>query len=77
MSKSNSPKMSYPKGNNGTFAFNTNSASRGYGSKAQTDRATRKNAWANKNQDKLLTPDELVAENKRREQEALKARLGR
>ena len=54
-----------------------NSTGRGYGSKRQDRRADAKTEWANKNPDKLLSPEELVAENKRREQEAIQARFQR
>ena len=77
MSKKKKPKMSYPKGTGGSFAYNTNSLSFGYGSKKQDERAGRKTKWATKNPDKLLSADALVAENKRREQEAIKARFQR
>lgn len=36
-----------------------NSTGRGYGSKAQDERASRKTSWANSNPSKLMTPAEL------------------
>ena len=51
------------------------SLGRGYGSKSQDRRAAQLTKEANKNPDKLLTADELLAEMKRKEQEAIKARF--